>query len=327
MAAEAIEKINTIAEEACQRIEKIIPMLQTSVDHFTDATFKNLFWYENAELFYKLSFSVLATRSNAYQLLALEPNELVEVLDWDHVGSDMERYLAYVRRIIPEATRREMTSDEVLEARLDPPVHPTDNEAFIENAFQLIQVLVDCSRDKDALHVLVLLKSSIRVSYARMQDGRLAEHHALLNSAIRAFVAKCPLDEGAESKLYIRENFVDIMVNGLTWRQQSDSGRRHTWYWDFAAAKRHLNGAYFDTWCYDRVPEDRILHNNVEYDSRSDCCFHSASLGLLDWLQTKAWSEIRYNVFCTAGSKLPTSSRSAYSNTLWKLKGLMQTPD
>lgn len=194
-----------------------------------------------------------------------------------------------------------MTSGELREARLDPPVHPTDAETFIEKAFQLIQVLVDNDRDKDAFHGLILLKSAIRMSYPRMQDGKFLAHHALLHTAIRSLVSRAPTDDGAESKLCFRRGYVDLHVNGLTWRQESEYGRRHTWYWDFAAAKRQLNSTFFQNWCH-----SRRLYDNDEYDSTSESCFHAVTVELLDWLQTKAWSEIRYNVFRTIGCRLPS---------------------
>jgi hypothetical protein len=36
-----------------------------------------------------------------------------------------------------------------------------------------------------------------------------------------------------------------------------------------------------------------------------DCCFHDNCLDLLEWLQTRAWSETRYRVFSTIGTLLP----------------------
>lgn len=218
----------------------------------------------------------------------------------DH--DNLERYIGYVRRIIPQAAQWEISKPEIFEARLELPTHPTDERLFIKKAFQLIQTIIDYNREKDAFHALVLLKSSIRASYPRMQGGELLELHTLLDKAIRAFVARDATNKGAKFIFNLALNGGLIFdFEGLKWHQRSLARKRHTLHWDFAAAAQLLEQSFFEDFC-----RSRVMHENNEYDSCSECCFHSASLDLLDWLSTKAWSEIRHNVFSTIGTRLPT---------------------
>ena len=67
-------------------------------------------------------------------------------------------------------------------------------------------------------------------------------------------------------------------------------------YWDFASASRLLLAAY-DT-------QDCSLFNDPDGDGSTGSCYHENSIELLDWVQRKAWYEIRRNVFSTIGTLL-----------------------
>lgn len=74
-------------------------------------------------------------------------------------------------------------------------------------------------------------------------------------------------------------------------------------YWDFASTIRPLHTAYMDRICsYDSLL-DKV--DAPERDNSSACCFHQKSVQLLNWLQTRAWSELCTNVFLTIGTILP----------------------
>jgi hypothetical protein len=193
-----------------------------------------------------------------------------------------------------------MTAEEAFEMRLEAPLHPTDGRLFVDKAFQLVQVLIDNGREKDAFQTLVLLKSVVRICNPRMQDLKLRGIHAILDTLIRAFVAREPNSHGARYRL-ARSLHADFIMDlsGVSWRP----GRRHAWYWDFSTAAKTLDSVYFERRCA-RV--GGTSNADRDLDERSGCCIHSTSIELLDWLQTKAWSEIRNNVFQTIGTLLPT---------------------
>jgi hypothetical protein len=52
-------------------------------------------------------------------------------------------------------------------------------------------------------------------------------------------------------------------------------------------------------------PRDYVRRNR-KYNASKDTCFHTRTFDLLEWLQTKAWSEIRARVFQAVGPYLPT---------------------
>jgi len=88
---------------------------------------------------------------------------------------------------------------------------------------------------------------------------------------------------------------------GLRWYDPPTTG--NLGFWDFAGASRYLRSACFQLSCAHSHD-----HNHDHHDQDSELrgqCFHTQSLELLDWLQRKAWGEIRSKILRIVGDRLP----------------------
>ena len=142
----------------------------------------------------------------------------------------------------------------------------------------------------ETFHALVLFKSLLNVRNPRVEGIIHANVHGEIDFLIENFVntAQVPACIGGcpSSKNDLTGSTQD-RYSGLTWRGRGENTR--PFFWDFAASGRVLRSAYRTFRCR----------------SSPDECFHEYSIALLDWLQKKAWSEIRANVLLTVGDLLP----------------------
>lgn len=182
---------------------------------------------------------------------------------------------------------------------------PEDDQAFFMKATMLINRLMHEDGIVTALHALILLMSFYRQSSRRVgpDKGYLSTAHRTITRLVRALVE----DEipefarvGAECLTHPNdhENHLgEIEYEGLSWRSAPKDHRNL--YWNFAEPARLLRLAYFDK---------DLSHRECEspsYRPYEDECFHGVCLDTLNWLQIKAWSEIRTSAFLIAEPKLP----------------------
>ncbi|KAK3683260.1 hypothetical protein LTR37_020403 [Vermiconidia calcicola] len=116
--------------------------------------------------------------------------------------------------------------------------------------------------------------------------------HELIDEALRCFTDERKIMTSSRRECHVEtahfQHTCVIRVGGLKWLSHREDARDRLRYWDFASAARALGAAYTSMKCY--PPRD---------DKE---CFHEHSVDLLGWLQTKAWSEIRSNVYRCLGS-------------------------
>ena len=219
--------------------------------------------------------------------------------------NDMDGFVAYVQRIIPEAFQKSSTAEEDYPGYSNSRKQFRDVPPVLVKCFKLAQTMIDHDREKDALHVLVLLKSVFRKVNERTFRTNFELAHAMLDRAIRDFIAEVS-DMGDAKGPNLTCTIGDdplclhMETDGMK-RHHSSEESRHSRYWDFAAATRPLQTAYFSNIC-----DNKEIDKNAEFDDDTYTCFHSNSFDLLHRLQIKAWSEIRSNVFQTIGTLLPT---------------------
>jgi hypothetical protein len=225
--------------------------------------------------------------------------EMDDVLGRIDIREDVQRFIDYVRRIIPNAFQQEPTAEEYASESGTAVYRPV----ILVKSFKLIQLIIDQGRHEDAFHILVLLKSVIRRANSRVYALDCGYVHQTFDRVIRAFISERSAMKGVKVSDLIHKPgnntpWIRVAIDGITWHQfWKDT--RHLRYWDFAAAARTLRAAYVAATCMEKSEHEYPDHCTMT-------CFHSSSLDLLDRLQTKAWSEIRANVFQTIGTLLPT---------------------
>ena len=217
----------------------------------------------------------------------------------------MDRFVEYVHHIIPEAFQKSWPMEEYNAQPSDSWEQVRNEDPVLVKCFKLVQTMIDHDREKDAFHVLVLLKSVFRKINERTFGVNFELAHTTLDRVIRDFIAEVSdLQDAKAAKANltstVSNNTPWLGMDGITWHQATKS-RPHSRYWDFAAATRPLQTAYFYNIC-----NNKEIDENAEFDDDTYTCFHSNSFDLLHRLQIKAWSEIRSNVFQTIGTLLPT---------------------
>lgn len=219
---------------------------------------------------------------------------------------DMDHFIQYVNEIIEDVVREPETEEEFRARHGRFGGRPRHERTFLKKVLKLIQLMINKGRDRDAFQALVLFRSTLKTSNKRVLGHNLCETHKWLDSMIKAFTGE-PLPQSGVRRTFDGRRTYDKSMplwiefeDGLKWRAfQKDI--RSTRYWDFAAATRTFRPAYVANLCNG---EDEVRVE--EYDHGSQACFHHSSFDPLEWLQTKAWSEIRNSVFSTIGTILPT---------------------
>jgi hypothetical protein len=225
------------------------------------------------------------------------------------VANDIDYYIGHVNRIIPRAFKQSQTEDELNDC-MNHTVNafPTHVPAALAKAVALIQPIIDRGRDREVFHLFVLLKTEIRRIRPRVRDLKLNEAHQTLDKVMGAFAAQIPIDKSARSHILGVDGHLNVRLElqDVHWRQLDSVNRQSTQYWDFASAARTLKTSYTKKLCVGKGYElSYYARRNRQYNPGRDTCFHTRTFELLDWLQTKAWSEIRARVFQAVGRYLP----------------------
>ena len=196
-----------------------------------------------------------------------------------------ERFANYVLRILPEAVSKEATFEESLERR-------DRKDYFLCKVMRMIQMLVDRDLTVEALQVLVLLKALFKRSNTRIRYSYHEKEHAIIDVTIKMFVGESGFPEPEMDGSMLR-------TPELHWCSPLGE-RRDRFHWNFASAARTLRSSYLAT------DSNGSLEGNCDRNQdHYDCCFHDHSIDLVDWLQRKAWSEVRVKVLQTIGTILP----------------------
>ena len=175
------------------------------------------------------------------------------------------------------------------------PRHNAD--MFLEKVFMLVQKMFDHHERREAFHALVLCKSLYHNGSRRVVGGDFADGSKRLDTAIRDLMDESlvPAVSGAfctfKFDLYER-NLHKVEGRSCALRWSSSSQTSGMPFMDAARAARLLRTAYMSITCNERL-------------ERPSACFHTSNVKLLDWLQKKAWSEIRTNIFQSIRIRLP----------------------
>ena len=220
------------------------------------------------------------------------------------MANDIDYYIEHVHRIIPRAFQQSETEHERNDrtSHLCKKVFPTHVPSVLAKAVTLIQSIIDQGRDREAFHLFILLKTEMRETRSRVRGRWLHEAHETSDKMMGAFSTQIPIERGARSHIVVPDGHLNVRLElqGLHWRQLDDVRGKHNEYWDFAGAARNLQRAYTEKLCTGakRSRGTRVVNPGCP-------CFHTRSADLLEWLQTKAWSEIRARVFQAVGPYLP----------------------
>ena len=196
---------------------------------------------------------------------------------------------------------------------------------FMEKSLSLVQHMIDIDQKDMVLHALVTLKSVHRNGNKYRREDDLGDAHEYLDDLIRAFVSEkvpsgdrsCSLGWSSSTDEGRRDHHKDdhvchIEFGDLRWPSAPKDQKYR--YRNFALATRILSKEYFHkprrvyACVFDGSGSgsDQQWYDDDDYGhSHNFDCFHRSSIKMLEWLQTRAWSEIRGNVMLTAGSLLP----------------------
>ena len=304
---DGVEAIHDVIRNTHRVLELGIRSLRGQMELFNEATINLDRWYEGGDLFCESSTGATryGTRYYANRRLALELPELIDLLGHTNLDAELDYYIEHVHRIIPKAFRQMPTEDEMYDRESHTPnAFPTHVPAVLSKAITLIQPIIKHGRDRDAFHVFVTLKAVLRKLSPRVYESKLNEAHEILDKVMGAFVAQIPVDKSARSHIVGFDGHLNVRLElqDVKWRQLDTISKQPGQYWDFASAARILQTAYLKKLC---VGPNYMPRRNREYNPRRDTCIHTRTFELLDWLQTKAWSEIRARVFQAVGPYFP----------------------
>ncbi|KAK3707545.1 hypothetical protein LTR37_012040 [Vermiconidia calcicola] len=174
---------------------------------------------------------------------------------------------------------------------------------FLAKALALVATTMYTGLDAhQPVRIPVLLKSLYHGRSLRVRDfAPFGKAHKEIDKVIRWTVDEDEIPRKARYRCddpdhpdvkYRREISTDYM----RWLSCPDDG--HVVFRDFAVAARILRTSYFD-----QINNKCLAEDDDTFTGPS--CFHRNSICLLDWLQKKAWTEIRVSVLHTVGSLLP----------------------
>lgn len=200
---------------------------------------------------------------------------------WD----DVERFIAYLVRILPTAITKEPRVDE---KDLEPSLK------FMDKVLLVVQCLINHDCRRQAFQLMVFLKTlhgDLRHTPRLFQSDSLSCHQELTR-LVRNYVngTAAGLDEPPSWSTITNEK---PLSRHLVFPEDPD--RRRCTYLGFASIARTLRKQYA------QVQAENCCWKPLGNNS----CFLKASVDFLGWLQKKAWSENRYKIFCTVGTILP----------------------
>ncbi|KAK5170240.1 uncharacterized protein LTR77_004826 [Saxophila tyrrhenica] len=282
--AEVVQEIDDLVASTKKRLRRKYAQFQTLTERFVDYVSTRKYIYEDGDL------------------LALPYENLKYTLkEVCYNTSDPERYAAYVMRAITAAAQLPRPRDEK-HPKWSPTEPGKEKGNLLDKCLALIGVVIDNDMAKEAVHALVLLKVHLHAGSKRMTYGDHAPAHKALDRIIYALIDDNNVPNGARSCNDVNgkpltsphhEHRCTVLMHGLVWH--SGPARQGLGEMDFASAARLLRTAYLKHDC-------GLPHTSCDASRRQ--CFHQNSLDLPEYLHKRAWSEVRFNVFSTAGTLL-----------------------
>ena len=235
--------------------------------------------------------------------------------------SDEDQFARYAFRILSESpskfqahgmTREERHGDD----RRRGDTH-RDAYEFLYKAFALVGVLDNRGFVSQTLRALVLLKTLYHDRNDRFAFLSLIEPHRAVDAAIRCYVDDDVIPDESRRGCEEKENPKDhgrhdcsVYVNGFWFRSPPAFIEQKLKFWNFASAAHVLRHACLAGEC----------------NSRRGICIHNHCFSLLDWLQKKAWSEIRGIIFRTLGTLFSTELTEKIFECALQAEGLPLDP-
>ncbi|KAK3683259.1 hypothetical protein LTR37_020402 [Vermiconidia calcicola] len=239
------------------------------------------------------------TRPDGYRggdLLSLTSTQLGEFLDRTTI-SDKQAFVEYVRRVFRlQCGDSSSPADEKRLHDFGPWLEVEDldsSDPFLRKAFMLVQKMVDLDLVPEVLHSLVVLKTVYYPRNPRLVTRLPNQSHDLIDETLYSLI------DGKK-------------IGPLRLPYTSKIAHQSSVCWDFASAARTLKAAYRSSHC---PPEDQ-----------NDKCFHWNSVTLLGWLQQKAWSSIRSNVFQCVAGRLPAELAETVFDYTLKAESIPANP-
>jgi hypothetical protein len=141
---------------------------------------------------------------------------------------------------------------------------------------------------------------------------------SLLSWTIRRSIAR--LVTGTYPRRIRLDDPCDGMLQSLDIdKWASDSHHLERQYWDFAAASRELMEWYRGADC------DFDCGTGFRQSKSISCC-HARAEPLLLWLQQKAWSEVRFGLAISFGTRLSRDEHDLLFATVAKVEGIQTRP-
>ncbi|KAK5737813.1 hypothetical protein LTR17_006461 [Elasticomyces elasticus] len=220
------------------------------------------------------------SRADSYarsNLLDLDADDLCLALDHIHI-SDAQHFLAYVETSIKHAFKRETLSDE----RARDESSEVDHSKFtlFDKIMALIGIMLNHNGELACFNMVLLAKTLWHGENVRVRYMKRSHAHEELDEVIHALV-DAPEDH----------------------RYDPPDSEKGIQYWNIASAARTLLAAYQDEGYGCSLGD--VSSTSSDYWYNEEKCLHVHSAKLLDWLQKKAWGEIRSNVMRVVGGRLP----------------------
>ena len=234
-------------------------------------------------------------------MVALPHDRLKEYLDLMETR-DAQQFANYVDKILG-ASKNTVPPHDESQTDLSDAVSDTgpferlgDIEPFLYKALMLVQKMMDLGLWLEVPRTLVLLKTLYHRENSRPSRADDQFDHELIDEILQCFTDERTIIPSSrhecDAKTPHSQHTCIIRVGGLKWLSHRELARDRLRYRDFAFAARALGTAYTSMRC-------QPLRHHKE-------CFHENSVDLLGWLQTKAWSEIRSNVYRCLGPVFAT---------------------
>ena len=206
---------------------------------------------------------------------------------------DLEHWFQYLCRTLASAVEKGPRSDEE---------YGDETLKFVDKFFMVVQTFLDRDDPGGAFNLLILLKCLYSKPQSRLSNHQARLVHRAIDDACMALIngtspPQLPRPHSARSDPTIRSPFDSTLGDGsLKWDRASSSSTKN---WRLASLTSTLGKLYRS-----KLETEDCHVSYVDYVGER--CFHTLSVDLLWELQRRAWSEVRYNVFSTIGTVLPS---------------------